>query len=70
MEEILQQVVEDINRVCLVVEVVEKVRQEVRREVRREVVEVVREVWEVVDEVVGRCWRSSSSRRMSNGRWV
>ena len=32
----------------------EKVRQEVRRE--------------VVEEVLGRCWRSSSSRRMSNGR--
>jgi len=31
-----------------------KVRQEVRRE--------------VVEEVLGRCWRSSSSRRMRNGR--
>ena len=64
----MQQVVEDINCVCLIVEVMEKVRHEVRREVRREVVEVVREVWEVVEEVLGRCWRSSSSRRMRIGR--
>ena len=52
------EVVEDINRACLVVEVVEKVWQEVRREVMA----VMREVREVVEEVLGRSWRSSSSK--------
>ena len=43
-----------LRRRPVLLEVLEKVRQEVRRE--------------VVEEVLGRCWRSSSSRRMSNGR--
>ena len=46
----------DINHVGLVVEGVEDVRQ------------VVSEVGEVVEQVGGRCWRSSSSREMRNGR--
>ena len=54
---------------AVVQEIVQQVVEEVaRQEARQEVVEVVRGVREVVKEVLGRCWRSSRSRQMSNGR--
>ena len=63
LEEVREEVVQEV-----VQEIVQTIVQEVaRQEVRQDVMEVVRGVREVVKEVLGRCWRSSSSRQTSNG---